>query len=71
MAFNCPIDVDNSCKLEHPNRLNSKNAFNLPINVDNSFISTHIDILRPWLELFKTIGDNWILLNGVLISDNN
>jgi hypothetical protein len=52
-AFNWPIDVGNSCNLEHLNRLSPKSAFNLPINVDNSFISTHIDILWPWLQMSK------------------
>ncbi len=47
------INVGNYCKLEHPNSLSSKSAFNLIRSVDNSFISTHIDILRPWFKIFK------------------
>ncbi len=39
-AFNWPIDVGNSFKFEHLDRLSSKSAFNLPRDVDNSFIST-------------------------------
>jgi len=71
LAFNCPIDVGNSYKLELPNKLNSKNAFNFLLDVNNSFLSTHVDISRPWIEISKKIVDNYILLNGILISDNN
>ncbi len=56
---------------EHPDRLSSKNAFNLPIDVENSFISTHIDILRRWLEKLKKFINNYISFNGIFVSENN